>query len=96
MSKSEAWENNSDTPDITIEINDSTTTMDDDSSVTEPDEEQTKANMTIDEFLDETETIGAELAAEEDPEMDMEAKPALYAGMETTEDNPDEELHRVI
>ena len=68
MSKSEAWENNSDTPDITIEINDSTTTMDDDSSVTEPDEEQTKANMTIDEFLDETETIGAELGAEEDPD----------------------------
>ena len=68
MSKSEAWENNSDTPDITIEINDSTTTIDDDSSVTEPDEEQTKANMTIDEFLDETETIGAELGAEEDPD----------------------------
>ena len=68
MSRSEAWENNSDTPDITIEINDSTTTMDDDSSVTEADEEQTKANMTIDEFLDETETIGAELGAEEDPD----------------------------
>ena len=68
MSKSEAWENNSDTPDITIEINDSTTTMDDDSSVTEPDEEQTKANMTIDEFLDETETIGAELGTGDDPE----------------------------
>ena len=69
MSKSEAWENNSDTPDITIEINDSTATIDDDdSSVTEADEEQTKANMTIDEFLDETETIGAELGAEEDPD----------------------------
>ena len=36
------------------------------------------------------------MAAEEDPEMDMESKPTLYAGMETTEDNPDEELHRVI
>ena len=36
------------------------------------------------------------MAAEEDHEMDMEAKPALYAGMETTEDNPDEELHRLI
>ena len=36
------------------------------------------------------------MAAEEDPEMDMESKPALYAGKETTEDNPDEELHRVI
>lgn len=68
MSRSEAWENNSDTPDITIEINDSTTTMDDDSSVTEADEEQTKANMTIDEFLDETDTIGAELGPEEDPD----------------------------
>ena len=68
MSRSEAWENNSDTPDITIEINDSTATMDDDSSVTEADEERTKANMTIDEFLDETETIGAELGAEEDPD----------------------------
>ena len=36
------------------------------------------------------------MAAEADLEMDMEAKPALYAGMETTEDNPDEELHRLI
>lgn len=69
MSQSEAWENNSDTPDITIEINDSTTTMDNESSVTEAEEEdQTKANMTIDEFLDETETIGAELGADEDSE----------------------------
>ena len=57
MSKSEEWENNSDTPDITIEINDSTTTLE--SSTTEVDDIQ--ANLTIDDFLGETETIANDL-----------------------------------
>ena len=57
MSKSEEWENNSDTPDITIEINDSTTTLE--SSTTEEDDIQ--ANLTIDDFLGETETIANDL-----------------------------------
>ena len=67
LSKSEAWENNSDTPDITIEINDSTTTMEESSSVTEAEDDEQKANLTIQEFLDETETIANELV-DEDPE----------------------------
>ena len=54
---SEEWENNSDTPDITIEINDSTTTLE--SSTTEVDDIQ--ANLTIDDFLGETETIANDL-----------------------------------
>ena len=57
ISKSEEWENNSDTPDITIEINDSTTTLE--SSTTEVDDIQ--ANLTIDDFLGETETIANDL-----------------------------------
>ena len=60
MSRSEAWENNSDTPDITIEINDSTTTMDDDSSVTEADEEQEEGLEEAFTFIDEyTEVIAS-------------------------------------
>ena len=59
----EAWENNSDTPDVTIEINGSTSTLNgDDSSVTET--EENKANMTIDEFLGETETVANDLTEE--------------------------------
>ena len=57
LSKSEEWDNNSDTPDITIEIND-TTTMDE-SSVTEA-EDDNIANATIADFLEETETIANE------------------------------------
>ena len=61
----EAWENNSDTPDVTIEINGSTSTLNgDDSSVTET--EENKANMTIDEFLGETETVANDLTEEAD------------------------------
>ena len=63
----EAWENNSDTPDVTIEINGSTTTLDgEDSSVTETEGEENKANMTIDEFLGETETVANDLTEEAD------------------------------
>ena len=61
----EAWDNNSDTPDVTIEINGSTTTLDgDDSSITETEGEETKANRTIDEFLGETETVANDLTEE--------------------------------
>ena len=35
------------------------------------------------------------MAPEQDSEMDGEAMP-VTAGMETLEDNPDEELHRLI
>ena len=65
MSKSEAWENNSDTPDITIEINDSTSTMEE-SSVTEAEDDDNKANLTIAEFLEETETIANDLVEDAD------------------------------
>ena len=60
----DAWDNNSDTPDVTIEINGSTTTTLDgeESSVTEG--EDNKANMTIDEFLGETETVANDLTEE--------------------------------
>ena len=67
ISKSEAWENNSETPDITIEINDSTATIEE-SSVTEADETN-KANMTIDEFLEETETIANDLMEDDEDQM---------------------------
>ena len=66
MSKSEEWDNNSETPDITIEINDATTL--DESSVTEADEEN-NINATIAEFLEETETIGNELCDDPDEEV---------------------------
>ena len=65
MSKSEAWENNSDTPDITIEINDSTTTMEE-SSITEAEDDDNKANLTIQEFLEETETIANDIMEDAD------------------------------
>ena len=63
----DAWENNSDTPDVTIEINGSSTTntstLDgEESSVTEG--EENKANLTIDEFLGETETVANDLTEE--------------------------------
>lgn len=65
LSKSEEWDNNSDTPDITIEIND-TTTMDE-SSVTEAEDENI-ANATIADFLEETETIANESRCEDPDE----------------------------
>ena len=65
LSKSEAWENNSDTPDITIEINDSTTTMEE-SSMTEAEDDDNKANLTIQEFLEETETIANDIMEDAD------------------------------
>ena len=64
ISKSEEWDNNSDTPDITIEIND--TTMEE-SSVTEA-EDENLANATIADFLEETETIANESRCEDPDE----------------------------
>ena len=57
---SEAWENNSETPDVTIEIDDSTETLD----ATTDDEGG--ANLTIDDFLGETETIANDIVGEDD------------------------------
>ena len=57
---SEAWENNSETPDVTIEIVDSTATLD----ATTDDEGG--ANLTIDDFLGETETIANDIIGEDD------------------------------
>ena len=57
---SEAWENNSETPDVTIEIVDSTATLD----ATTDDEGE--ANLTIDDFLGETETIANDINDEDD------------------------------
>ena len=49
---------------MTIEINGSTTTTLEESSVTEG--EDNKANLTIDEFLGETETVANDLTEEAD------------------------------
>ena len=57
---SEAWENNSETPDVTIELVDSTATLDAST------DDEGGANMTIDDFLGETETIANDLVGEDD------------------------------